>query len=120
MSKWTSGMGGGLRGADPQVRRRNEDLPEEEQQAGEKRDHGGDEKQGHGNRRVEAREGPQEQRRDHGADQQSRDGAECDGAADQLGAAVERGKLLLNACRGLARGSRPPRLKRPPPLAYAG
>ncbi len=92
--------------ADPQVRRRNEDLTQEEQQPREERHHGGDEEQGHGHRRVEARERSQEQRRDHRADEHCRDGAERDGAADQLGAAGERRELGANARRRVRRERR--------------
>src|SRR6266571_7089737 len=47
---YARGGSGGLTGTDPQVRRGNEDLTQEEQQAREERDHGGDEEQGHGHR----------------------------------------------------------------------
>src|SRR5213080_2006474 len=111
---------GGLVWADPQVRRRDEDLPQEEQQACEERDHGRDEEQGHRHRRVEAREGPQEQRRDHRTDEQGRDRAERDGAPDQLRPAGERCELDLKLRRPVRRPGGQLRLERSAAIDDAG
>ncbi len=45
---------GSLVGTDSQIRRRNEDLTQEEHQARKKGDHGRDEEQSHGHGRVPA------------------------------------------------------------------
>ena len=101
---YARGGAGGLVRTDSQIRRRDEDLTQEEHQASEERDHGRDKEQGYGHGRVEPCEGRHEQGRDHRADEQSRDGAEGDGPPDQLGAPGERCELGVQVRRSVRRG----------------